>query len=64
MSDSFDNKFVWDAAVLKKRRARAKVMGLLLAAFALLLVFITMARIGGNIAKRPPIGMSHIERAL
>jgi hypothetical protein len=54
MSDSF----VWSEEVLKKRRKRAKAMGLLLGAFALLLVFITVAKIGGNIAKRPPIGIT------
>lgn len=52
-------KFTWTAELLKKRRSRSVAMAWLLIGFALLLVFITMARIGGNIAKRPSIGLSY-----
>ena len=50
------DQFVWTEERLKKRRQRAVAMAWLLAAFAVLLIFITIARIGGSIAERPEIG--------
>ncbi len=47
----------WTKEVLDKRRQRAKILAWLLAGFVVLIIFVTMARIGGNIAKRPPIGL-------
>lgn len=51
-------EFSWTKELIKKRRSRAVVMAWLLAGFSFLLVFITIARIGGNIAKHPQIGVS------
>lgn len=50
--------FIWDEDMLKRRRKRGVVLGLLLGGFALLLVFVTIARIGGAIAQRPSVGFS------
>ena len=48
----------WTDEMLRKRRQRAVVLAWALVGFIILIVFVTMARIGGNIAARPPIGLT------
>ena len=55
---SFTEPPRWTKEILDKRRQRAKVLAWLLAGFVVLIIFVTIARIGGNIANRPPIGLT------
>ena len=48
----------WTEELLRKRRQRSVVLAWVLVGFIVLIVFVTMARIGGNIALRPPIGLT------
>jgi preprotein translocase subunit SecE len=54
MSDKeTENKVVWTEELLRERRKRATIMAIALLAFIALFFWVTLVKLGANVANRP-----------